>query len=301
MIAPSRATAVRPPAAGSTVSPATLQMFSALLEARTGQRIASYRSWRIDTALKSLMRDRGLGTLDQLVALLRDGRDRPLADEVVDALLNQETSFFRDAPIFDLVVEAVAAAERRGHRARIWCAGCATGQEPQSLAMLFAERAEAGAPMPEILATDVSDLALARARAGRYTQFEIQRGLPIRQLMRWFDGEGGEWTIKPDLARRVMFRQHNLVADRPPAGAFDVILCRNVLLYLSPETKQAVFRTFADALRPDGLLVLGAGETVIGQTQLFQPSRTLRGFYERSAVPTSDGGLAGASQGRGGA
>lgn len=301
MIAPSRATAVRPPAAGSTVSPATLQMFSALLEARTGQRIASYRSWRIDTALKSLMRDRGLGTLDQLVALLRDGRDRPLADEVVDALLNQETSFFRDAPIFDLVVEAVAAAERRGHRARIWCAGCATGQEPQSLAMLLAERAEAGVPMPEILATDVSDLALARARAGRYTQFEIQRGLPIRQLMRWFDGEGGEWTIKPDLARRVMFRQHNLVADRPPAGAFDVILCRNVLLYLSPDTKQAVFRTFADALRPDGLLVLGAGETVIGQTQLFQPSRTLRGFYERSAVPTSDGGLAGASQGRGGA
>ncbi|MHA0328431.1 CheR family methyltransferase [Sphingomonas melonis] len=301
MIAPSRATAVRPPAAGSTVSPATLQMFSALLEARTGQRIASYRSWRIDTALKSLMRDRGLGTLDQLVALLREGRDRPLADEVVDALLNQETSFFRDAPIFDLVVEAVAAAERRGHRARIWCAGCATGQEPQSLAMLFAERAEAGAPMPEILATDVSDLALARARAGRYTQFEIQRGLPIRQLMRWFDGEGGEWTIKPDLARRVMFRQHNLVADRPPAGAFDVILCRNVLLYLSPDTKQAVFRTFADALRPDGLLVLGAGETVIGQTQLFQPSRTLRGFYERSAVPTSDGGIAGAAQGRGGA
>ena len=301
MIAPSRATAVRPPAAGSTVSPATLQMFSALLVARTGQRIASYRSWRIDTALKSLMRDRGLGTLDQLVALLREGRDRPLADEVVDALLNQETSFFRDAPIFDLVVEAVAAAERRGHRARIWCAGCATGQEPQSLAMLFAERAEAGAPMPEILATDVSDLALARARAGRYTQFEIQRGLPIRQLMRWFDGEGGEWTIKPDLARRVMFRQHNLVADRPPAGAFDVILCRNVLLYLSPETKQAVFRTFADALRPDGLLVLGAGETVIGQTQLFQPSRTLRGFYERSAVPTSDGGIAGAAQGRGGA
>ena len=301
MIAPSRATAVRPPAAGSTVSPATLQMFSALLEARTGQRIASYRSWRIDTALKSLMRDRGLGTLDQLVALLREGRDRPLADEVVDALLNQETAFFRDAPIFDLVVEAVAAAERRGHRARIWCAGCATGQEPQSLAMLFAERAEAGAPMPEILATDVSDLALARARAGRYTQFEIQRGLPIRQLMRWFDGEGGEWTIKPDLARRVMFRQHNLVADRPPAGAFDVILCRNVLLYLSPETKQAVFRTFADALRPDGLLVLGAGETVIGQTQLFQPSRTLRGFYERSAVPTSDGGIAGAAQGRGGA
>lgn len=275
--------------AAPRVSEATLAMFSALLEARTGQRIASYRSWRVDTALKALMRDRSLETPDQLVALLREGRDRRLADAVVDALLNQETSFFRDAPIFDLVVQAIAAAEQRGHRARIWCAGCSTGQEPLSLAMLFAERAEQGAPMPDIVATDVSGTALARARAGRYTQFEIQRGLPIRQLMRWFDGEGAEWTVKPDLARRVLFRHHNLVADRPPAGAFDVVLCRNVLLYLSAETKQAVFSSFADALRPDGLLVLGAGETVIGQTQLFQPSRALRGFYERCPdVATAD-------------
>ena len=284
-----RGAPLRRPTATIAVPQATLAVFSALLEARTGQRIASYRSWRVDIALKPVMREHGLDTLDQLVALLLDARDRRLGDAVVDALLNQETSFFRDAPIFDLIVEAVQALEGQGRRVRLWCAGCATGQEPLSLAMLFAERAEAGAPMPEIVATDVSEAALARARAGRFTQFEIQRGLPIRQLMRWFDGDGTSWTAKPDLLRRITFRPHNLVADPPPAGPFDIILCRNVLLYLSPEMKEGVFAGFADGLRPGGLLVLGAGETVIGQTPLFTPSRRLRGFYERAAPMLDDG------------
>jgi len=265
------------------VSSVALNVFSALLEARTGQQIASYRSWRIDTALKPLMRERGLDTLDQLVALLLDGNDAGIGDQIIDALVNQETSFFRDAPIFDLVVEAVAAAEQEGRRARIWCAGCSTGQEPLSLAMLFAERADVGKAMPEIVATDVSDAAVARARSGRYTQFEIQRGLPIRRVMRWFDSDGNDWTAKPELIKLVAVRRHNLVADGPPAGRFDVILCRNVLLYLSTTTKAGVFERFGAAIRPGGTLVLGAGETVIGQTSLFEPSRRLRGFYERVA------------------
>ncbi|WP_037530765.1 MULTISPECIES: CheR family methyltransferase [Sphingomonas] len=269
------------PASG-TVSPVALNVFSALLEARTGQQIASYRSWRIDVALKPLLRERGLDTLDQLVTLLLDGQDVRVGDQIVNALVNQETSFFRDAPVFDLVLEAVAGAEAAGRRPRIWCAGCSTGQEPLSLAMLFAERAEGGRPMPEIIATDVSEAAVARARAGRYNQFEIQRGLPIRRMMRWFDSEGGDWVARPELTRLVTVRRHNLVADHPPGGAFDVILCRNVLLYLSPTTKAAVFARFAAAMRPGGTLVLGAGETVIGQTDAFAPSRRLRGLYERT-------------------
>lgn len=269
------------------VSSVALNVFSALLEARTGQQIASYRSWRIDTALKPLMRDRGLDTLDQLVALLLDGNDAGIGDQIVDALVNQETSFFRDAPIFDLVVEAVAAAEDEGRRARIWCAGCSTGQEPLSLAMLFAERADTGKPMPEIVATDVSEAAVARARSGRYTQFEIQRGLPIRRVMRWFDSDASDWAAKPELTKLVAVRRHNLVSDGPPAGRFDVILCRNVLLYLSTAAKAGVFDRFGAAIRPGGTLVLGAGETVIGQTSLFEPSRRLRGFYERVAATPS--------------
>ncbi|MEH3159729.1 MAG: protein-glutamate O-methyltransferase CheR [Sphingomonas taxi] len=267
------------------VSQVALNVFSALLEARTGQRIASYRSWRIDVALKPLLRARGIDTLDQLVTLLLDGQDAKIGDQIVDALLNQETSFFRDAPIFDLVVEAVTLAEARGRRPRIWCAGCSTGQEPLSLAMLFAERADDGPPAPEIVATDVSDAAVNRARAGRFNQFEIQRGLPIRRMMRWFDADGGDWLAKPELTRLVAFRRHNLVTDRPPAGTFDVVLCRNVLLYLSPEAKATTFDRFAGALRSGGTLVLGAGETVIGQTSQFEPSQRLRGFYDRVATP----------------
>ncbi|USU09552.1 chemotaxis protein CheR [Sphingomonadaceae bacterium OTU29MARTA1] len=275
-----------------SLSQVALNVFSALLEARTGQQIAAYRSWRIDTALKPLLRDRGLATLDQLVTLLLEGHDAAVGDQIVDALVNQETSFFRDAPVFDLIVEAVAAVEAEGRRARIWCAGCSTGQEPLSLAMLFAERAEGGKAMPEIVATDVSDAATARARAGRYTQFEIQRGLPIRRMMRWFDADGNDWVAKPELGKLIAVRRHNLVAERPPAGQFDVILCRNVLLYLSAQMKSDVFARFAGAMRGGGTLVLGAGETVIGQTRMFEPSRRLRGFYERVPVPAAERAVA---------
>ena len=267
------------------VSQVALNVLSALLEARTGQQITAYRSWRIDTALKPLLRERGFDSLDRLVTHLLEGHDSMIGDQIVDALVNQESSFFRDAPVFDMIVEAAALVEAEGRRARIWCAGCSTGQEPLSLAMLFAERREAtGAALPEIVATDVSDAAIARAKAARFTQFEIQRGLPIRRMMRWFDSAGSDWVAKPELAKTIAFRRHNLVADRTPPGPFAIVLCRNVLLYLATPTKQDVFERLVGVLRPGGALVLGAGETVIGQTRLFEPSKRFRGFYEVAAA-----------------
>ncbi len=271
------AASMSPPIASQTA----INVLTALLEARTGQQIAAYRSWRLDTALKPLLRDRKLDTLDQLVTQLLEGSDRLIGDHIVDALVNQETSFFRDAQVFDLMVEAVALAEAGRRRVRIWCAGCSTGQEPLSLAMLFAERTEtSGAPMPEIVATDVSEAALARARSGRFSQFEIQRGLPVRRMIRWFDTTGSDWIAKPDLVKLITFRRMNLVSDQPPPGRFDIVLCRNVLLYLSADTKGQVFPRIAAALNPGGKLVLGAGETVIGQTSAFEPSKRFRGFYQ---------------------
>ena len=252
-------------------------VLSALLEARTGQQLANDRTWRLDTTLKPLLRDLGLETLDQLVHDLLAGEDAMLGDRIVDALLNQESSFFRDAAAFDLIGEALAEIAP-GRRARIWSAGCSTGQEPLSLAMLLAERPDA-APF-EILATDVSEGALARARTGRYTQFEIQRGLPIRRMMRWFDAAEPDWIARPELMRHLSYRRLNLVTDEPPAGRFDLVMCRNVLLYLTPERRAAVFECLAKALRPGGMLVLGAGETVIGQTGAFTPSSRFRGLYE---------------------
>ena len=260
-------------------------ILTAILEARTGQQLAANREWRVETVLKPLLRDLGLETLDELARAARISPD--LGDQVADALLNQESSFFRDAAVLDLVAEAVEAvrAEEPKRRPRIWSAGCSFGQEPLSLAMLFDEK-EVGRDSlpPEIVATDVSEPALMRARAGRYSQFEIQRGLPVRRMVRWFDTDGDDWVANPELVRRIAFRRHNLVTDAAPIGRFDVILCRNVLLYLNASLRRQILDRFATVLRPGGLLVLGAGETVIGQTDAFRPSARYRGLYEPSTT-----------------
>lgn len=268
-------------------------VLSALLEARTGQQLAAARAWRIDTALGPLLAATGLRDAGALAARLVGAGESGLADRVVDALLNQETSFFRDAGVIEAAATAVAtiAGEDGARRLRIWSAGCATGQEPLSLAMHFAE---SDGLAPDIVATDVSEGALTRARSGRFSQFEIQRGLPVRRMVRWFDSEGGDWIAKPELMRMVSFRRHNLVADAPPAGRFDAIFCRNVLFYLSPALRSAVFDRLASALRPGGLLILGAGETVIGVSDRFRPSARHRGLYElvpESIVPARRSGL----------
>ena len=251
--------------------------FLTLLETRTGQHMAPGRNWRLGQALDSIMRDTGHDTFEKLALAVRSDHAGCLADRVVDALLNQETSFFRDSQVFDAIDAAIGDVPAP-RRPRIWSAGCSTGQEPLSLAMMFAERA--GRIMPDIVATDVSERAIERARAGRYTQFEIQRGLPVRRMIEWFRPIGGDWTANPALTRMVAFRRLNLVADPLPGGRFDVVLCRNVLLYFSAEVRRRVFERLAEAMRPDGLLVLGAGETVIGQTDAFRPSARFRGLYE---------------------
>lgn len=271
------------PAAGS---PAAIGTIARLFADRTGQLIAPSRMWRLETALKPLLRDRKMATLDDLVTGLVAARDGELSDHVVDALLNQESSFFRDAAVIDLTGDAAVAlyaGSRR--RLRIWSAGCSTGQEPLSLAILLEERG-LGEDKAEIVATDVSHGAIARAKAARFSQFEIQRGLSIHRMMAWFEGGGPEWSARRELVRRIQFRQHNLIAGPPPPGGFDIILCRNVLLYLPPDLRGEAFDRFATALRPGGLLVLGASETVIGQTKRFAPSRDWRGFY--SLAPRRD-------------
>ena len=274
-----------PPRLPRVASPdaGAVAVLTALLEARTGQHLTADRSWRVETALRPLLGAPGPETMDALVARLLDGSDAALATRVVDALLNQETSFFRDAGVLESAAHALAEMPPGARRPRVWSAACATGQEPLSLAMLFAE---SDAPMPEIVATDVSAGAIARARAGSYTQFEVQRGLPIRRLMRWFDG-GGErpWQVAPALLSAISYRRQNLVADPPPPGQFDLILCRNVLFYLAPRHRPAVLARLAEALAPGGLLLLGAGETVIGQTEALRPSPRCRGLYE-ATVPT---------------
>jgi chemotaxis protein methyltransferase CheR len=269
---------------------AAMTLIAALLEQRTGQQIAANRAWRLETALKPLLRELELENMDALVAALVDGRAPQLADRVVDALLNQESSFFRDAGVLDLVGDAVKRLRaERGRRVRVWSAGCSNGQEPLSLAILFEERGLGSET--EIVATDVSQGAIARARAARFSQFEIQRGLSMHRMVKWFAPDGADWVADRALSLRIQYRQHNLVAEPPPPGGFDVVLCRNVLLYFDSAVRRQVFDRLAGAVRPGGLLVLGAGETVIGQTHIFQPSSEWRGFYRVASSPAAAGGL----------
>lgn len=266
------------------VSDSSSRILASLLEARTGQQLTMNRRWRIETALSQLLRERSITSLDELITILVMGKEPSLATEVVEALLNNETYFFRDRQPFDNLSDKLwpllTSARREAKRLSIWSAGCSTGQETYSLAMMFAEQ-----PLKwqgwtiDILGTDVSSACVARARAGTYTQFEVQRGLGVTQMIRWFTETDDGWRAADQLRRTVRFDQHNILERPPHPGRFDVILCRNVLLYLNTDKRRLAFDQLASALAPDGALMLGAGETVIGQTERFAADREIRGFY----------------------
>lgn len=263
-------------------SEAALRILGALLESRTGQQMIPGRSWRIETALRPIARGLGLEDLDALVARIATRRDPRLVETVVEAMLNNESSFFRDHNVFELLngpgLDRLRAARRDTRRLRIWSAGCSTGQEPYSIAIMLRDARSRWADWTfDIVATDVSAQAIARARAGRYSQFEIQRGLPARTMLRWFTQDDDEWVVDARLRHMVRFARHSLL-DAPP-GRFDIILCRNVLMYFGAATRGDVFARLAGALEPDGLFMLGAGETVIGQTPCFAADPVLRGLY----------------------
>ena len=242
------------------------------------------RRWRIETALSALLRERGIATLDELITILVMGKEPSLSQKVVEALLNNETYFFRDRAPFDVLQRQalIELAQRRqdSKRLRIWSAGCSTGQEVYSLAMLFAEQPEQWRGWTiDILGTDVSTSCIDRARAGSYSQFEVQRGLGINQMIKWFEETPDGWRAAEALRKPVRFQVHNLLEPPPHPGGFDVVLCRNVLLYLSADKKALSFERLSSAMAEDGWLMLGAGETVIGQTSRLGADINARGLY----------------------
>ena len=266
------------------LSDSSSRILAGLLEARTGQQLTMSRRWRIETALSALLRDRGIATLDELITILVMGKEPSLSQEVVEALLNNETYFFRDRGPFDVlqrhVLPELAKLRDKSKRLRIWSAGCSTGQEVYSLAMLFAEAPEQWRGWTiDILGTDVSTSCVDRARSGVFTQFEIQRGLGINQMIKWFEEVPDGWRSVEPLRKPVRFQVHNILEPIPHPGDFDIVLCRNVLLYLSPEKKALAFERIAGAMAGDGWLMLGAGETVIGQSNKLGADVNARGLY----------------------
>ena len=266
------------------ISDSSSRILAGLLEARTGQQLTMSRRWRIETALSSLLRERGIGTLDELITILVMGKEPSLSQKVVEALLNNETYFFRDRTPFDGLqrhaLPDLARRREKSKRLRIWSAGCSTGQEVYSLSMLFAEEPEKWRGWTiDILGSDVSTSCIDRARSGVYSQFEVQRGLGINQMIKWFEEAPDGWRAVETLRKPIRFQVHNLLEPFPHPGDFDIVLCRNVLLYLSPEKKALAFERLAGALADDGWLMLGAGETVIGQTSKLGADTSARGLY----------------------
>ena len=259
------------------------------LKQRSGLAMTAEKRYLVESRLGPVCRRFNLGELRDLVAVLKLGRDGAAERAVVEAMTTNETFFFRDRTPFDLfrdvlLPQAIARNAAR-RRLRIWCAAASTGQEPYSLAMLLQEAAPRLAGWQvEIVATDLSTEVIERAKAGIYSHFEVQRGLPVQWLIKHFTQVGESWQISQSLRAMVDYRQLNLLNAFDGLGQFDVVYCRNVLIYFDAPTKADILNRIAACLAPEGALVLGAAETVIGLTDRLQPNPEHRGVYGHAAA-----------------
>ena len=258
---------------GPALSPAAFSIIARLLEARSGLSLGPDKVYLLETRLGPVLHRHGIADLVALAGRL-NAPSEALVGDVVEAMTINETFFFRDGKPFDhlrdVVLPALHAARPPGRPFRFWSAASSSGQEAYSLAILAAEqRDRIGGRAVEIVGTDISRAQVSRARAGIYTHFEAQRGLPIQSLVRHFDRHADGWQVKPELRATVRFQTFNLLDDFAPLGRFDVIFCRNVLIYFEAPLKAAILDRMAARIAPDGALYLGGAETIFGITERF--------------------------------
>ena len=256
-----------------------------MLKARSGLVLGDEKRYLLESRLMPVAREHGLESLSGLVSTLKTDGGDDLRAKVVQAMTINESFFFRDKSPFDnfkdIMMPAMLASSRAtSRRMRIWCAAASTGQEPYSLAILIKEM---GAQLAgwnfEIIGTDLSEEVLEKAKAGLYSQFEVQRGLPVQLMVKYFQQTGSMWQIDSSIRSMVTYKHFNLLEDYTPLGTFDIIFCRNVLIYFDPATKSDMLGRMAKRMRPDSYLVLGAAETVIGISDDFKPVAEARGLY----------------------
>ncbi|MEI6556850.1 MAG: protein-glutamate O-methyltransferase [Rhodospirillaceae bacterium] len=268
-------------------------MFSNLLKQRSGLVLTKDKAYLLESRLMPVARKWNMKGLDELAQSVRGRKDEALLRDITEAMTTNESSFFRDQKPFDLFKQLVLPKllETRATRRqiRIWSAACSSGQEAYSLAMLLLEEgAKLSGWKIEIIGTDISAEMVERCKTGVYTQFEVQRGLPITMLVKYFKQSGDKWQISPQIRQMATFREYNLLGDLTPLGQFDVVFCRNVLIYFDQTTKGRVLEQVARIMPADGVLYLGGAETVLGITDRFKPLEGQRGLYV-----IADGGAAG--------
>lgn len=263
---------------------ADIQAFRRLLLERSGLNLTEDKDYLLTSRLAPIVREEGLPSLERLFAIVRADPFGRLAQKCIDALATHESFFFRDATPFDqmrdVLLPRLIAARGQARKLRLWSAACSSGQEPYSLAMLVLEER---ARMPdwsiEIVATDMSEPILERARTAVYSDFEVNRGLSSDRRSRWLRPDPKGWRIADEVRSLVRFQRHNLLDGVSGMGRFDLIFCRNVLIYFDQDRKAASLRQIAGALEPDGALVLGSAETVVGLDSAFAPRPGLRGVF----------------------
>jgi chemotaxis protein methyltransferase CheR len=266
------------------MTPHDYEYLRRLLKTRSGLVLSSEKHYLVESRLLPVARRAGLFNLTGLVAKLRGPDSEQLIVEVVEAMTTNESFFFRDKIPFDhfreTIMPALLTARTASRRIRIWCAAAATGQEPYSLAIALKEMGkDLRGWRIEIVATDLSTEVLEKAKSGIYSQFEVQRGLPAMMLIKYFAQAGETWQIAPEIRGMVKFLPLNLLNDFAHLGRFDLVLCRNVLIYFDQATKIGVLERIAGVTERDGFLVLGGAETVVGLTDRFRPFPNKRGVY----------------------
>jgi chemotaxis protein methyltransferase CheR len=270
------------------VTPLDYEYLRKILKERSGLDLSLDKQYLVESRLIPLARRAGLAGIPQLVAKMQNGA-AALTSDVVEAMTTNETFFFRDKIPFDhfrdIILPELMQARANRKSIRIWSAASSTGQEPYSIAMCLKEKAAQLAGWRfEIVATDLSQEVLEKSKAGIYNQFEVQRGLPIQLLVKYFTQTGELWQINGDLRGMLQHRQLNLLQDFSHLGRFDVVFCRNVLIYFDQETKTNTFERIGKAMEPDGMLMLGAAESVVGITDVFRPYPDKRGLYQLNPV-----------------
>jgi chemotaxis protein methyltransferase CheR len=267
------------------VNAAEFAYLADLLKRRAGFHLAPTKTQLAKSRLAPVARRYGFRKTDELFAELRDAPE-DLARAVTDAMMINESSFFRDKSCFDhfrgVVLPSLLSARATSRRLRIWCAAASTGQEPYSLAMILDEAKIAKDWRIDLIASDISGFAISRAIEGRYSQYEVQRGLPAQTLVRYFAQDGDQWRISERIRRMVSFRTFNLLDSYGWLGEVDVIYCRNAFLYFEPLAKRACLKAFSQVLADDGYLALGASETLEGASTAFAPDdASVRGVYRK--------------------
>jgi chemotaxis protein methyltransferase CheR len=273
------------------VTPPDYEYLRKILKDHSGLDLSADKQYLIESRLLPLSRKCGVPGIGELVQKMKSGSSSIIA-QVVEAMTTNETFFFRDKIPFDhfrdTIMPEMLKARASRKSIRIWCAAGSTGQEPYSLAMSLKEMGAVLAGWRvEIIATDLSTEVLEKSKSGVYSQFEVQRGLPIQLLVKYFKQNGELWQVSPELRAMVQHRQLNLLHDFSQLGTFDVIFCRNVLIYFDQDTKINIFGRLAKAMEGDGFLVLGAAETVVGLTDVFKPFPDKRGLYRPSGARAS--------------